>query len=102
MKDDYTPDTVCVVDDDGVEHIFEELDRIETDDGKYIALMPTYASEEEMEEDDGSFIILKVDEESGENILTQIEDEEEFEEVGKIFEGRLAELFEYGEEDEEE
>ena len=33
---------VTVVDEEGVEHTFEELDRIETDDGRYIALLPVY------------------------------------------------------------
>ena len=33
---------VSVVDEEGVEHTFEELDRIETDDGRYIALLPIY------------------------------------------------------------
>ena len=32
MDENYNPDIVSVVDEDGVEHIFEELDRIETDD----------------------------------------------------------------------
>ena len=30
---EYNPDIVTVVDENGVEHIFEELDRIELDDG---------------------------------------------------------------------
>ena len=35
MNEEYTPDIVSIVDEDGKEHIFEELDRIETDDGRY-------------------------------------------------------------------
>ena len=40
MNEEYTPDIVSIVDEDGKEHIFEELDRIETDDGRYVALLP--------------------------------------------------------------
>ena len=42
MAEEYNPDIVSVVDEDGVEHIFEELDRIETEDGKFVALLPVY------------------------------------------------------------
>ncbi len=88
-------DIVSVVDDDGVEHIFEELDRIETDDGnRYIALIPVYDDETEILDDDGDVLILKVIEEKGETYLVQIEDEKEFNEVGNIFEDRLIEKYE--------
>ncbi|MBQ7597037.1 MAG: DUF1292 domain-containing protein [Clostridia bacterium] len=88
-------DIVTVVDDDGTEHVFEELDRIELDNGnRYVALMPVYEDEVELLEDDGDVLILKVLEEDGENYLVQIEDEAEFNEVGTIFEDRLIEKYE--------
>lgn len=88
-------DIVSVVDDDGVEHLFEELDRIETDDGKrYVALLPIYDDEVEILDDDGDVLILKVMEEDGETYLIQIEDEKEFNEIGNIFEDRLIEKYE--------
>ena len=88
-------DIVSVVDDDGVEHIFEELDRIETDDGtRYVALFPVYDDEVEILDDDGDVLILKVIEENGEVYLTQIEDEKEFNEIGNIIEDRLIEKYE--------
>ena len=43
MSKEYDPDIVSVVDENGKEHIFEELDRIETDTGRYVALLPTAA-----------------------------------------------------------
>ena len=42
MSKEYDPDIVSVVDENGKEHIFEELDRIETDTGRDVALLPTY------------------------------------------------------------
>ena len=39
---EFTADLVTIEDEDGVTHTFEELDRIETDDGKYLALTPVY------------------------------------------------------------
>ena len=88
-------DIVSVVDEDGVEHIFEELDRIETDDGnRYVALIPVYDDEVEILDDDGDVLILKVIEEDGETFLVQIEDDEEFNEIGNIIEDRLIEKYE--------
>lgn len=90
-----TSDIVSVVDDDGTEHLFEEIDRIETEDGnRYVALLPIYDDATEILDDDGEVFILKVQEENGETYLVQIEDEKEFNEIGNIFEDRLIEKYE--------
>lgn len=88
-------DLVTVVDDDGKEYMFEEIDRIELENGnRYVALLPVYDDETEILDDDGDVLILKVQEENGENYLIQIEDEDEFNEVGNIIEDRLIEKYE--------
>lgn len=102
MSDDYNPDIVSVVDEDGKEHMFEELDRIETDTGRYVALLPLYDDADSMLEDDGELIILRVTEEKGETYLEPIEDDEEFNEIGQLFEERLAELFDFDDEESDE
>ena len=99
MSKEYDPDIVSVVDENGKEHIFEELDRIETDTGRDVALLPTYDDAAEQLQDDGDIIILKVTEEDGETYLSQIEDDDEFNEIGRLFEDRLIELFEEEDED---
>ncbi len=98
MSEEFNPDLVSVIDENGVEHVFEELDRIETDTAKYVALLPVYDEAEEILDDDGELIILKVCEEDGETYLEPIEDDNEFNEIGKIFEERLSELFAFDEE----
>ncbi|MEG0979774.1 MAG: DUF1292 domain-containing protein [Oscillospiraceae bacterium] len=98
MENEYNPDIVTVIDEDGNQHTFEELDRIETDDGKYVALLPIYENSEDILDSDGELIILKVLEEDGESFLTAIEDNKEFDEIGKIFQDRLDEIFEIIEE----
>lgn len=91
----YMEDIVTVVDDDGVEHLFEEIDRVETEEGnRYVALLPVYDDETEILDDDGEVLILKVIEEDGETYLVQIEDEKEFNEIGNIIEDRLIEKYE--------
>lgn len=101
LGDEYGPDIVTVVDDEGHEHTFEELDRIETDDGRFIALLPQYDTAEEIIESDGELIILKVTEnEDGDTYLEPIEDEKLFDEIGAIFEERLEDVFEFDDGDE--
>lgn len=94
MDKEYNPDIVSVVDENGEEHIFEELDRIETDSARYVALVPVFDDAEDVLEDDGEIILLKVEEEAnGDTYLCPIEDAKEFDEVQSIFEERLADLF---------
>ena len=100
MDNEYNPDIVSVVDEEGKEHVFEELDRIETEDGsRYVALLPMYDDPQEMLDDSGELIILKVEEdEDGETYLCPIEDEDEFNAVGQAFEERLSDMFDFEEE----
>ncbi len=101
--ENYDPDIATVVDDDGVEHQFEILDRIEDDDGKkYVAMIPVFTDEEALLEDDGELIVLRLIEEDGETVLEPIEDEDEFNEIGRIFEERLSEMFDFEEDSEAE
>ena len=86
---DYNPDLITVTDEDGKEHTFEILDRIENDVAKYAAVVPVYDNPEDMLDDDGELIILRVEEEDGETYLCPIEDDEEFDEIGAIFQQRL-------------
>lgn len=91
----YNPDIVTVEDDEGKVHTFEIADAIETDDARYVALLPVYEDSEELLEDDGELIILEVVEENGAEMLAPIEDESEFDKIANIFEDRLTDLFEF-------
>lgn len=101
-ENDFDFDIITVTDDDGVEHQFEEIDRIETEDAKYVALLPVLDSAEEILDGDGDVIVLKVIEKDDETYLEQIEDEEEFADISEIFGERIAEMFEYDEDENEE
>jgi uncharacterized protein YrzB (UPF0473 family) len=93
---EFNPDLVSVVDENGETHVFEELDRIETDEGRFIALLPVYEDAEEILDDDGELIILQVvEDEDGETYLEPIEDDALFNAIGKIFEERLEDVFEF-------
>ncbi len=94
MADEYGANLVSVLDDEGNEHQFEILDAIETDDGRYMALLPVYDDPSDSVNDDGELIILEVVEENGEDMLVPIEDDDTFEEIASIFEERLSDLYE--------
>ena len=59
-----------------------------------------YEEAEDIIDDDGELIILSVNEdEDGEIYLEPIEDEKLFNKIGKIFEERLEDLFEFDDEE---
>ena len=96
--EDYNPDIITLSDDSGTEYQFEVLDAVETDDGRYIALLPTSQSPEEFLDADGELVVLKVQEENGEEFFEEIEDDGEYETVADIFIDRLQNLYEIEEE----
>lgn len=94
MTDDYNPDIVSLTDDEGKEYKFEILDAIETDMGRYLALLPTFDDPKKMLEDSGELVIVKVTEEDGEEFFSEIEDDDEYETIADAFIDRLEDFFE--------
>lgn len=93
----YVPIIVSVVDEDGEEHIFEELDTIELDDKEYVALLPVY--DDDVVDENGELIILMRNYSGDDIYLEPIEDENEFMKIGKMFEERLSDIFDFDDED---
>ena len=94
MSDEFLPDILSLTDDEDNEYNFEVLDRIETDDGRYVALLPVYDDPQDQLDDSGELVILKAFEEDGEEYLEQIEDEDEYVTVSDAFINRLQDLYE--------
>lgn len=99
MSEEYGNSLVTVLDDEGNEHQFELLDAIETDDGRYVALLPVYTEAELALEDDGELVILEVVDDEGEDLLVPIDNDEVFENIAEIFQERLEEYYEINEVD---
>lgn len=97
-EDVYDPDIISLSDEDGKEYKFEVLDRIEYNDGRYLALLPVFDNPEDLIEDRGELVVLKVLEDNGEEVFEEIQDDEEYEDVAGIFIDRLQDLFEIEEE----
>lgn len=97
MSENYGNSLVSVLDDEGNEHQFELLDAIETDEGRYVALLPIYTEAEAALEDDGELVILEVVNDNGDDLLVPIEDDEVFENIADAFQERLEEYYEINE-----
>jgi len=91
------PDILTLVDEEGEEHEFEIVDQAELDGDNYVALVPVFDKPEELLEDSGELVILKVVEDNGEEFLEAIEDEDEFDKMGEFFVERLSDIFDFEE-----
>lgn len=93
-NEDYNPDLVTLCDDSGKEYTFEVLDAIETDTGRYLAMLPIYEDPKKMLDDNGELVIVRVEEENGEEFYSEIEDDDEYETIADAFVDRLENFFE--------
>ena len=96
-NEEYNPDIVSLIDDEGKEYNFEVLDAIETDDARYLALLPVYDDPQAILDDSGELVIVKVGEDNGEEYFYEIEDDDEYETIADAFVDRLQDRFEVDE-----
>lgn len=93
MANEYTPDLVTLISEDGEEIEFEILDIIENDDGKFYVLYPYYEDPADAVNDPGEYYIFEVQEVDGEEELAEIEDDELLDKLADEFEKRYNESF---------
>jgi len=82
MNDEYGSDFLTITDDEGNDYELEHIDTLEVNDQIYMAFLPA-----DMNEDDEDFglVILKVLEDNDEDLLTNINDENELNDVFERF-----------------
>lgn len=100
MSEEFSSNFITLTDEDGNEFELEHLDTIEYNGKVYMAFFPLVETEDgettdEAAEDDYGLILLRVDEEDGEELLSVIEDEAELDAVYNEF---METLFEDEEE----
>lgn len=95
-------DIITLVDEENVEHQFEIADVMELDESVYMALIPVAETPEDVLEDSGELVILKVAADGVEEFLEVIEDEDEFERVSAAFIERLSDEYDFAEASDEE
>ncbi|MGN1202044.1 MAG: DUF1292 domain-containing protein [Eubacterium sp.] len=98
MANEYTPDLVTLISDEGEEIEFEILSIIENDEGKFYVLYPYYENPADAVNDPGEYYIFEAEEVDGEEELAEIEDEEKLERIAAIFEEEYNEEF-FGEDE---
>ena len=86
---DFEQEVFTLTDEVGNESDFEFNGRIELDDNTYVALLPVEGAEDE-------YVILKVEkDENGEEFLSTIEDDEEFDKAADAFEDEFMSEIDY-------
>lgn len=93
MANEYTPDLVTLISEEGEEIEFEILDIIENDDGKFYVLYPYYEDPADAVNDPGEYYIFEVQEVDGEEELAEIEDDDLLDKIADEFEKRYNESF---------
>lgn len=93
MSNDYSPDLITLVDDEGTEHNFEILDTVEYDGKEYYALYPVFDNPEDMVADSGEYYIMEaMDSDEGWE-LAEVDDDDLIDKLSVIFEDRFADKF---------
>ena len=93
---DYEPTILTLTDEEGNTHELELLDTLEEEDGsRYAALLPYFENPEDVLNDAGELIILKIlnDEDDEQDVLVTIDNEDEFNRVSKVFVDRLSDIY---------
>ncbi len=89
MQDEYGPDLLTLVDDDGNEHEFELLDVIDNDEGSFYALLPVFSDPSDEVESQGTYYIFQSYEKDGEQELAEIDDQDLLNRLAAEFEKRF-------------
>lgn len=85
--------TIVLTDEEGKEIEFEFIDSFDFEGNTYYALFPIDAGEE------GEYVILKLEkDENGEDMLSTIDDDDEFDRVADYFEDKYLSEIDYDEE----
>ncbi len=85
MSEDYGPNFVTLTDDEGNDIELEYVDALEHNGTTYMAFFPVVEEGEEEDEDEYGLIILKSEQIGGEELLSNILDEDELNEVYDLF-----------------
>ena len=93
-EENYEPDLYTLVDEDGKEQQIEFIDQYEENGVVYYALVPYIEDPDQMLEADAELVVLRLEkDENGEDIMSTIDSEEEYNRIGNIFMERYMEDF---------
>ncbi len=89
-NENYEPDLISLLDEEGNEYEFEILDEIDYKDAHYYALMPLFDLPEEDIDSQSTYMIFEaIEDENGDPQLAEIEDDALLDEVAEVFEANF-------------
>jgi hypothetical protein len=92
MSEDFGPNLITLVDEETGEEVeLEFVDALEHNGVVYRAFFPVEKEDEETNEEDFGLIILKAEDENGEEMLVEIADEDELNTVYDLFMEQILE-----------
>lgn len=96
LGDEIKEDFINLVDEDGNEMEFEILEKLENEKGKFYALVPNFELPDVEDDDEDAYFIFRAtkSEDTDDEHLEEVEDEELLDELAEIFEERFSEKFE--------
>ena len=97
QPDDEDDTVISLIDDEGRTSEYEILDAIETEEGRFVALMPLASIDEESGE--AEYMILQVEVVDDEEELAEIDDDELLMALNDLFHERFKEM--YGDEEDD-
>ena len=90
---------ITLEDENGVEHLLDVLDEVDYQSNHYMALVPHVETEEELAEEEIELMIMRVTHSDEGDFLDVVEDDDEWNAVGALFEEHLSEFYEFGNEE---
>ncbi|MDQ5983707.1 MAG: hypothetical protein RUMPE_00733 [Eubacteriales bacterium SKADARSKE-1] len=99
MSNEFSPDLMTLIDDEGQEHLFEILDVIENEKGCFYALLPKSNVEEDNILESANYYIFEVIDGDDEPLLAEVEDSKLLESLERMFEAHFEELYDENEMD---
>ena len=97
MSEDFGPNFISLTDEDGNEITLEYVDALEHNGQTYMAFFPVEEEGQEENEEDYGLIILKSVMETGEELLSTLDSDEELNEVYDLFMEQIMEDEDEGE-----
>ena len=95
MSNEFENDYFTLTDEDGNEIDFEVIAQCERDGNTYFAMIPAENENKAEENDICEYIILKLAEEDGEEILVTVDDDDELDDIADYFDDLFSQEIDY-------
>lgn len=92
MLEEAKPDLLTLEDEDGQEVTFEVIDATEVNGTRYLAVIP-YQEDPANLQEDAELILMRIGTDEQGEYMDIVDDDEELQTVGKVFEERLRAMY---------